>query len=71
LGDLSGGVRKLVIPVSERGRAHEELRQMNITRESLFPGLDGFAQSLRYLAVREDPARKSLRDAILGLEQAR
>jgi hypothetical protein len=26
----------------------EEFRRMNISRESLFPGLDGFAQSMKY-----------------------
>ena len=28
--------------------AFEKLRRMNILREILFPGLDGFAQSMKY-----------------------
>lgn len=28
-------------------KIYEQLRLMNITRESLFPGLDGFAESLK------------------------
>jgi hypothetical protein len=31
----------------ELGKVYEDLRLMNITRESLFPGLDGFSESLK------------------------
>jgi hypothetical protein len=39
------------IPGSQRAAILADLRLMNISRASLFPGLDGFAQSLKY-----DPA---------------
>jgi hypothetical protein len=46
-------VVKFSLPFSHRGRALEKMRQMNITRATLFPGLDGFAQSFRQHLVRE------------------
>lgn len=36
------------IKIEDRLRAMKELHKMNIHRESLFPGLDGFAQSLSH-----------------------
>ena len=39
-------VRKIIIPVGLRRHALEKLFYMNISRTSLFPGLDGYAQSL-------------------------
>jgi len=39
-------VLKLVIPKEHRTEAIKDLFRLNITRASLFPGLDGFAQSL-------------------------
>ena len=36
------------ITIEERLRAMKELHKMNIHRESLFPGLDGFAQALSH-----------------------
>jgi hypothetical protein len=41
---------KVVLPFSMRAEALDDLRMMNITEASLFPGLDGFARSLRTLA---------------------
>ena len=38
-----------------RGEILRDLRLMNITRASLFPGLDGFAQSLKYALIEEEP----------------
>jgi hypothetical protein len=38
--------KKIIIPAKLRKRAMESLHAMNISRRSLFPGLDGFAQSL-------------------------
>ena len=38
---------KIVMRTAERFVVLRELRRMNITRASLFPGLDGFASSLR------------------------
>ena len=54
---------KIVIPTSARHQALEELRLMNITRASLFPGLEGFAQSFRQLLVEEAPEQRALRRA--------
>jgi hypothetical protein len=39
-------IDKLVFPSSLRETILAELNKMNISRASLFPGLDGFAQSL-------------------------
>jgi len=39
-------LRKIIIPVDLRRRALEKLFYMNISKTSLFPGLDGYAQSL-------------------------
>ncbi len=39
-------VIKIVVPFAMRVDALEQLYSMNISRHSLFPGLDGFAQSL-------------------------
>lgn len=69
-GDLAAGVRQIVIPTRQRGRALEQLRLMNITRTSLFPGLDGFAHSFRHMYVREPAKDRALRMAILGLQDA-
>jgi hypothetical protein len=59
-------VRRLTLPRSERGVALSQLRLMNITRASLFPGLDGFAQSFRQLLVRETRQARVIREAIEG-----
>jgi hypothetical protein len=42
----SGDILKLIVPHRMRGRFLSRLWDMNITRKSLFPGLDGYAQSL-------------------------
>jgi hypothetical protein len=60
-------VRKYTFPFSERRRALEELRKMNITRASLFPGLDGFAQSFRNSLLREPSEQRNIRLAVQGL----
>lgn len=39
---------KFIIPNSIRVEALKDLYKMNITRMTLFPGIDGFSQSLRY-----------------------
>ncbi len=47
LGDIIERIiMKVTIPVTERKKAMRDLEKMNITRASLFPGLDGFAKSL-------------------------
>jgi hypothetical protein len=40
-------VQKLVLSHTERLSALKMLHTMNISRATLFPGLDGFAQSLK------------------------
>jgi hypothetical protein len=44
--DDAANVVRLVIPHTLRRQALRQLFQMNISRTSLFPGLDGYAQSL-------------------------
>jgi hypothetical protein len=46
LPDIAGGVKKIIIPAGIRTEAIQDLFRMQLTRTSLFPGLDGFAQSL-------------------------
>lgn len=66
--DLSpGDVRKYEIPGLVRRRALELLRQMNITRTTLFPGLDGYAQSFRQLLIKESAEAKAVRLALQTL----
>ena len=50
-----------------RGEILQDLRLMNITRASLFPGLDGFAQSLKYELVEEDFGQKYKRQQMRQL----
>jgi hypothetical protein len=53
-------VVKVEFPRSERGRALWALRQMGVSRETLFPGLDGLARSLEHLLVPRDLSREAL-----------
>jgi hypothetical protein len=54
--DRRENVLKIVIPFQERQAALKNLFQMGISRTSLFPGLDGFAESLSiYHPVVDDP----------------
>jgi hypothetical protein len=46
IGIASTKIEKLLFPVNLREEILAELNKMNITRASLFPGIDGFAQSL-------------------------
>jgi hypothetical protein len=57
-------VWKIHIPRQLRAIGLERLGQMNVNRATLFPGLDGFIQSLRQLVVREDPDERQRRIAI-------
>ena len=61
---LTDGVMKFVIPEAWRGEILQDLRLMNITRATLYPGLDGFAQSLKYALVRESKSQRALRIAL-------
>lgn len=71
LGDLKNSVVKFVIDLNERGRALEQLRLVNITRASLFPGLEGYTQSFRQMLIREPDESRKRRYAIGGLKRAR
>jgi hypothetical protein len=53
LGDFGDNVLQFTVPYAQRGRILERLRLMNITREQLFPGMDGFAQSFQQFLFRE------------------
>lgn len=44
--DDSSNIKKLVIPKAQRRIAIESLYYMNISRATLFPGIDGFSSSL-------------------------
>ena len=44
--ESEGNLRRIIIPAGLRRQALEKLFYMNISRTSLFPGLDGYAQSL-------------------------
>ncbi len=61
VGKLSDGVVKLTIAARERPRILDELRKMNITRASLFPGLEGYAQSFRQMLFEESPEERRAR----------
>ena len=41
-------IRKVIFKPDDLREAFKKYYRMNLTRESLFPGLDGFAQSMRY-----------------------
>lgn len=58
-------VVKIEFPRMERGRALEGLRLLNIGRESLFPGLDGLAQSLGQLLVPVNHALDALEEVLM------
>ena len=56
--DSQDNVVKIVIPLAERRPALRNLFQMGISRTSLFPGLDGFSDSLSiYHPVVDDPTK--------------
>ncbi len=62
--DLKEHVRCYAVPAAWRGEILHDLLLMNISRATLFPGLEGFAQSLKYGLVREDPIRRAIRLAM-------
>nr|WP_291984536.1 FRG domain-containing protein [Luteitalea sp.] len=64
--DIGQHVKCYQIDGSTRGEVLRDLRLMNISRASLYPGLDGFAQSLRYELVDEDVGRWAVRAAVRG-----
>jgi hypothetical protein len=70
LGEPQGDeIMKIEAPAAVRGRALEQLRLVNLSRASLFPGLEGFAQSFRQLLVKEPEEARRLRLMISVLER--
>lgn len=63
-----GMVLKITIPNRLRPVALERLREMNISRATLFPGLEGFVQSLRHLIVSENEAEAKRRIIMTALD---
>jgi hypothetical protein len=57
---------QLVFPRFDRAKALADLREMNLSRETLFPGLDGLAQTLRHLILPRVPNKEAI---ILLLER--
>jgi hypothetical protein len=57
--DEAGCILKIIIPIEKRTQALKELFSMNISRTSLFPGLDGYAQSMAVFHPVLDPWEKS------------
>lgn len=51
--DNSPLIIKLVIPKSEQINVLRDLKKMNITSETLFPGLDGLAKSIIQTVIRD------------------
>ncbi len=47
-------IMKLVLPAKQRFHTLQSLQRMNIHEASLFPGLDGFARSLKQFTIRDD-----------------
>jgi hypothetical protein len=58
--DLPKNLVKVVIQGGARGEALEELNQANVNRATLFPGIDGLAQSLKYRLVKSTTLRRHL-----------
>jgi hypothetical protein len=52
---------KIEISTAVRAEALEELNQVNINRATLFPGIDGLAQSLKYRLVHSSPLSRAMR----------
>ena len=50
--DSYNNVKKIILPNKFRKEIIEDLRLMNITAASLFPGLDGFAKSVKNLIYK-------------------
>lgn len=66
-------VLKFILPNQIRAQALSDLNSMGLSRANLFPGIDGFAQSLRQVIVQmEDPGlaerRKLLSDKTKALQ---
>jgi hypothetical protein len=67
--DLKANLAKIVLPSRVRADALADLRKMNITETTLFPGIDGFARSLRnelHLLAKDHYLLKQVQDGISG-----
>lgn len=64
--ELASYVRCYQIDFSTRGEVLADLRRMNITRGSLYPGLDGHTQSFRYLLAEPPAERRAALSAMRG-----
>lgn len=51
---VAAHARCYLVPGAWRGEILTDLRKMNITRATLFPGIDGFARSLYYSLVQDE-----------------
>lgn len=51
--DIDAVVVKIVIPSSEIHEIRRDLKRMNVTYETLFPGLEGYARSLENLVYHQ------------------
>jgi hypothetical protein len=65
----AGCLIKFIIPAEGKAYALGQLRLMNITRASLFPGLEGFAQSFQQLLIKESEKAKSVRALRAAIER--
>ncbi|MBN1414854.1 MAG: FRG domain-containing protein [Bacteroidales bacterium] len=54
-------IRKIIIPARLRLEGIRRLRKMNITSDTLFPGIDGFCKSLGFLAIEKYSQLKRIR----------
>ncbi|HEY7288423.1 MAG TPA: FRG domain-containing protein [Vicinamibacterales bacterium] len=68
LGDSGDFIRKYRVPYSERAVILERLRRMNVTREQLFPGMDGFAQSFQQFLYEESDEQRRARERSVTLQ---
>jgi hypothetical protein len=51
---------QITIPGNLRGHALHELNQSNINRASLFPGIDGLVQSLKFKLAQPTPVQRAI-----------
>jgi hypothetical protein len=67
----SASLIKITLPKGCHGTTIFDLKEMNITAATLFPGLDGFARSLkiRFHYPIDDEWQKSMQDFISGFKQ--
>jgi hypothetical protein len=65
--ELSQAIVRYELKRSYRAEVLEDLRLMNVSRMTLFPSLDGFAQSLRYTLVEDPVEQRNIRAVLLRL----